>query len=60
MCGRKKYAKLILMMMSRLRNEKRDHWWQDELGKATAILKVLFCISTEILFRSRLNEICSV
>jgi len=23
----------------RLRNEKRDHWWQDELGKATAILK---------------------
>ena len=26
---------------TRLRNEKRDHWWQDELGKATAILKVV-------------------
>ena len=25
---------------ARLRNEKRDHWWQDELGRATAILKV--------------------
>jgi len=24
---------------TRLRNEKRDHWWQDELGKATALLK---------------------
>ena len=25
---------------ARLRSEKRDHWWQDELGRATAILKV--------------------
>ena len=25
---------------ARLRNEKRDHWWQDELGRATAVLKV--------------------
>ena len=25
---------------TRLRSEKRDHWWQDELGRATAILKV--------------------
>jgi len=23
----------------RLRDEKRDHWWQNELGKATAVLK---------------------
>ena len=25
---------------TRLRSEKRDHWWQDELGRATAVLKV--------------------
>ena len=25
---------------TRLRSEKRDHWWQDELGRATATLKV--------------------
>ena len=25
---------------ARLRSEKRDHWWQDELGRATAVLKV--------------------
>lgn len=24
---------------TRLRDEKRDHWWQNELGKATAVLK---------------------
>ena len=24
----------------RLRDEKRDHFWQDELGKATAVIKV--------------------
>jgi len=24
---------------TRLRSEKRDHWWQDELGRATATLK---------------------
>ena len=25
---------------TRLRSEKRDHWWQDELGRSTATLKV--------------------
>ena len=29
---------------TRLRSEKRDHWWQDELGKATAVLKVRGCL----------------
>ena len=28
---------------TRLRSEKRDHWWQDELGRATAVLKVMGC-----------------
>ena len=35
-------ATFLIPLLCRLRNEKRDHWWQDELGKATALLKVMW------------------
>ena len=35
-------ATFLIPLLRRLRNEKRDHWWQDELGKATALLKVMW------------------
>jgi hypothetical protein len=33
------------MVNCRLRDEKRDKWWQDELGKVTAKLKVTLLVT---------------
>jgi hypothetical protein len=30
----------MLYLIFRLRDEKRDKWWEDEVGKVTAKLKV--------------------